>query len=198
MKKKVTLIVLALGLLMLFAAAAPVLACPPKCFSFTGGSVAVPNPSVPGKIILTKNGEIGLGTGAVDYTYASIFGYGMANEKDWFYFNTDPSSPAYLHGFGVGIIISSISREEDIYKFNGLSLWTYTGPAFTYSGPTCDAAVHGAAITTGEVFYSVLATGTGTVHYTSGPLAGENAVDTWAGVSFIDGSGIYGATIYVH
>ena len=196
MKGKVILFS-ALALVMLFAAA-PVFACPPKCFSFTAGSVVVPNPSVPGKIIPTKNGEIGLGTGAVDYTYASIFGYGVANEKDWFYLNTNPSSPAYLTGSGVATIISSISKALDIYTFDGLSPWTYTGPTFTYSGPTCDAAVHGAAITTGEVFYSVLATGTGTVHYTSGPLAGENAVDTWAGVSFIDGSGIYSGTFYVH
>ncbi|HUK84431.1 MAG TPA: hypothetical protein VLU95_01070 [Candidatus Acidoferrum sp.] len=198
MKKKVTLIILALGFAMLFAALAPALACPPKCFSFTAGSVAVSNPSVPGKIIPTNNGVIGVGTGIIDYGYSSILGYGVANEKDWYYYNTDPSSPAFLTGPGVSTSISSIDKEQNIYTFNGLGLWTYTGPTFTYNGPTCDAAVHGAVITTGEAFFSVLVTGTGTIQYTSGPWASETAVDTWAGVSFIDGSGIYSATAYVH
>jgi len=198
MKKKVTLIVLALGLAMLFAAVTPVFACPLKCFSFTAGQVAVSNPNVPGKIILTTNYEFAIGAGSINYQYTSAFGYEVASEKDWSYFNTNPSSTAYLTGSLVGTVTSSVSKEEVMGTFNGLGLWTYTGPTFTYNGPSCDAAVHGAVITTGEVFYSVLLTGTGTAHYTAGPLAGENAMETWEGVSFIDGSGIYSATVNVH
>jgi len=162
MKKKVTLIVLALGLAMLFAAVTPVFACPLKCFSFTAGQVAVSNPNVPGKIILTTNYEFAIGAGSINYQYTSAFGYEVASEKDWSYFNTNPSSTAYLTGSLVGTVTSSVSKEEVMGTFNGLGLWTYTA------------------------------------HYTAGPLAGENAMETWEGVSFIDGSGIYSATVNVH
>lgn len=183
------------ALLILLAIAAPAFACPTKqSFSFKNGEVSVPNLTVPSPTVIpTKTGEFILGSYATDYGYGSILGYQTFSEEDWLYINLST-----LTGYGRDTITSSTSIEQDVYTINGLSSWTYTGPTYTYNGPTCDAATHGALITTGEVFYGLLTTGTGIVHYTSGPLAGETAVDTWAGVGFPDNSGIYGATNYVH
>ena len=191
MKKKVALIALALSLLMLFAAAAPVMAYYPKpCFSFTLGEVIVPTYPPP-TVIPTNSGEFVLGYHSIDFGY-SILGYQVFNEEDWFYQNLKTYT-----GYGVDIITSSSSEEHDAYTINGPSLWTYTGPTFTYEGPTYNEWISGAGISTGEPFIGLLITGTGSIHFTSGPLAGETAVDTFAGVIFPDNSGIFVTTFHV-
>jgi len=193
-KKKVPLIALAMGLLMLFAAAAPVMAYDPKPgFSFNLGEVIVPNPiALPPTVIPTASGEFVLGYHAIDYGYASILSYQVFNEEDWFYQNLKTYT-----GYGADVITSPSSEEHDVYTINGPSLWTYTGPNFTYKGPTYNEWISGAKITTGEEFPGILITGTGSIHFTSGPLAGETAVDTFAGVIFPDSSGIFVTTFYV-
>ena len=192
MKKKVLLISLALCLLMLFAVAAPVMAYDPKPDpSLVVGIVSAPNLSIPPTVIPTLNGEIVLGLHITDYAYSTILGSATGNEEDWYQLNVGTSI-----GSGVDTIVTAISSEHDVYTFNGLGYWTYTGPTFTYKGPSCGAAVNGAVITTGKVLHGLLVTGIGTIHFTSGPLAGVTTVDTWAGVGFLDNSGIYAATYY--
>jgi len=192
-KKKVLLISLAMCLLILFAVAAPVMAYDPKPDpSLVVGIVSAPNLSIPPTVIPTLNGEIVLGLHITDYAYSSTLGSAIGSEEDWYQLNTLTST-----GSGVDTIVTSISKEQDVYTFNGLGYWTYTGPDFTYNGPTCDAAVHGAAITTGKVLHGLLVTGVGTIQFTSGPLAGVTAVDIWAGIGYSDNSGIYAATYYV-
>jgi len=197
-KKKATLIVLALGLLMMFAAVAPVLAYNPKpCFSFTMGEVDVANGV--GQVITKDNtAMIGIGDGSNCYRYSSLLGYWEGSLKNWFYL----SLPSYTGG-GVITWITSISVDQAVWSANGLGLWTYDGPTFTYSGPTitpplpAPPLVSGEKITTGEVFYGLLVTATGIIHFTSGPLAGETCVTTSAGVGY-GVWGVYSATVYVH
>jgi len=197
-KKKVTLIVLALGLLMLFAAVAPVFAYNPKpSFSFTTGMVSFVNPSV-GQSITKDNILIEIGGGTSDYLYSSLLGYYEGNSWNSYYL----SLSTYTGG-GVITTVTSISVEHEVWRACGLGLGTYDGPTFTYSGPTITPPsptpplVHGETITTGEVFYGLLVTGSGIVHYTSGPLAGETCVTASTGIG-LGPWGVYSETVYVH
>ena len=193
--KRIMILVLPLALLMLFAAAAPAFAYTPKpCLSFVFGEIVTPNPSAaPPTVIPTANGEFVLGLGGIDWGYSSVLGYQALNEVDYLYINT-----ATATGWGAYTIVSSVSKEVGTITLNGLSSWTYTGPTFTYNGPTYGTMTNGATITSGTVVFGVYWTGTGIIHYTSGPLAGETAVGTWAGITLPDNIGIGTETICVH
>jgi len=190
-KKKVTLIVLALGLLMMFAAVAPVFAYDPKPhFSFTQGQWAVANPSVPGTITIKNNVETIIGSESTDYRYSSMFGYLVFNE-----ILNNQINMATLTGFGFGTAksasaIGSTRVELYAWTLNGLGPYTYEGPTFKVGvGPT--------SYYTGEPFYGVLTKGCGTFMFTSGPYAGETGVLTFAGCYPTAGWGISSWTYYV-
>jgi len=182
MKKKVKLIVLVLGLLMLFAAAAPVFAYDPKPhFSFTQGQWAVANPSVPGTITIKNNVETIIGSESTDYRYSSMFGYLQFNEILNYQINV-----VTLTGFGFGTATKASamgSNRVELYTwtFNGLGPYTYEGPTFSV-GPT--------TYYTGEQFYGVLTKGCGTFMFTSGTRAGETGWLTFAGCYPTAGWGI--------
>lgn len=179
--KKALLIVLALGLLMLFAAVAPVLAYDPKPhFSFTQGQWAVANPSVPGTITIKNNVETMIGSESTDYRYSSVFGYSVSDE-----ILNNKINVVTLTGFGFGRATctakGSTRMEFYAWTLNGLGPYTYEGPTFKVGTTT---------YYTGESFYGVLTKGCGTFVFTSGPYAGETGVLTFAGCYPTAGTGI--------
>jgi len=169
-----------LAIVILFTAAAPVFACTPKCVSFTVYVIAPPNPSVPGTTVPTKDGILSIGTGSIDHEYSTLFGSQVAYEKDWFYLNTDSSSPDFLTGYGVATAVSSSFVEHDAYKLNGLGLYTYVGPTVTDGITT---------ITSGEALFGILLSGIGAIQFTSGPYTGQTAMGTWSGVTVTTSEG---------
>jgi hypothetical protein len=173
-KKKVTLIVLALGFLMLFAAAAPAMASSPDTKgTYTAFTICVPF-------------RPGTTTWVVDHTVETI---------------TDLMSHVYEFGGPWGPVTGVLTSScvFDVSTFTGYA-WgqfvmtvgtstgqgfevaKFTGPgSYTWYGPPVDGIAYKAS------FLGALYTGISVDHVTSGTLLGLEEMSTFTGVLVMSG-----------
>jgi hypothetical protein len=179
--KKIAVAVLALALLMTFAAA-PVFAAPPTRGTFSQGIVQVG--VTPSKSFLTGDIEHERGGTSASYIYGSPWGNslsGTGGTQTTLQLNmvtfTGGSTGKTFDTYTAGVTVGTINN-----KFTGIGPYTYMGPTFTFDLPGKSGAV-----TNGETYFGILFTGFGVKHGVSGDLKGLETMERYTGVLILAG-----------
>jgi hypothetical protein len=179
--RKIILAILALTLLIMFAAA-PVFAAPPTRGTFSQGIVQVGVTS--GKSFVTDDINHERGGTSASYIYGSPWGNslpGTGGTGTTFQLNmvtfTGGSTGKTYDIFTGGVTVGTINN-----KFTGIGPYTYNGPSFTF-----DLAGISGEVTNGATYFGITFTGFGAKHGVSGDLKGLETMETYTGVLILAG-----------
>ena len=183
MKGKIALIALALGLLMLFAAAAPAMACPTERGTYARWEIAIhtsPGTEVVTDGVLHVQGETGSITAfGAPWGPETIVVTNQNYELDLTTY-TGHGSYTFVGTFATGTV-----EGIAFFSFSGLGAYTYNGP---------DISAYGHTATTGSTYPGVLTSDVTLDHGTSGALKGLNEITCDKGVAPNDIYLIFGGT----
>jgi hypothetical protein len=171
--------------------ATPVFAAPPIRGTFSQVVVQV-GVTPPDKAFVTAHINHKSGSYSASYIYGppwgnSLSGTGGAQKTSML--NLDTFTGMSLVKTA-SIFAAGTTKGTVNVKFNGFSLYTYTGPSFTFDLPGISSSV-----TNGETYFGILLTGFAVKHGVSGDLKGLETMEQGAGVFIFDGP-LYGVVIF--
>lgn len=171
--KRMMILVLPLALVMLFAAAAPALACKPQQGTFT--QTGIGHAISPGTVTVdTSNVQHVRGSHGEITFFGSPWGTAVASTTN----NVDLSLTSFT-GTGYSTAVfdykTGVAWGVVFLTFNGLGLYTYNGPTIT---------AYGLTVTHGQKIFGVLFSEVGGAFGTKGNMKGINEIiESGTGVS---------------